>query len=999
GDDELEPGFDADPQSLAHTYVNEADPDLFPDSCYTATLTVKDKDGGEGTDSLCVQVLNQAPLLPESLPDLEAVEGTPFSFATDALDPGVLDTLTYTVSWGDESDPAELVVPPAERNGDVSVTHVYRQHGTRVVRVEVEDDGRPEPGSDARWFSVQVRNDRPIIVVPSDPVQLTFYHGVENCVPVVVRDRGLEDPATCAAVGNLPANAFLLLSSEPREGDPELGEFEKLACRLCWVPAEEQIGQTYQLRVRVTDDVAEDAAEQGYEVRVEKSDADEDGCPDTFELQHDCMDPEVKDCSDDHDGDRLFTLDEYRRGTDPCDPNLPTAPSLAAPADGVEITTFTPTLLVNNAEDADVGVLYNLVELRDLDPLRYWFQVGQGLAGDDPQIAATNAPVGFSPSGNLQNQCALLTTEGALQTSWTVPESTEAQTYLVENEEYEWRARACDGFGFSPWAGGTFFVNTLEEPPMVPVALAPVDGVEDLRLPLEFVWTCSQDPDRDAVSYRVEFSARGGGSLAKMVVTGCHDDEQEKRWTVDAGLLDDDKPLCWQVIAVDEHGTESEPSAARCLLLNGDNRAPVAPTLLAPAPSAFPETTSWIGGADVTEIATARPTFRFTAPASPDPDGNEVTWAIEVDTEAGYASENLVTTGLTAADRLVVLPGAEGSWTPTVDLLDDTLYRWRVRGFDLQGAGAAAEGAFFVNLTNDPCQVAAPLRPLAPDLNPATMLPVLAGQPGSDPDHDVVSYDFQVAVDEGFAELIAETPPDGISQAEGEEVSWTVDTQLVNRQPHWWRYRCCDLDAAAAEGEGEGEGEGEEAGTGRLCGDWSPAVAFVPTASNQCPTGIAVLLPEDAAQFVRADVVELKVQNPTDPDFGTELKIVFEVYLGEAFLEAERLVQASVELGTDGTTSYFFERPVAEEETGLLNQYSQPTLYWRARADDGEDNCSSEWTASRSFLSVGEEKPKKEEEGCCPLAVGGRQLPGTIWPLWLLVIGGLLVLRAGRRRR
>ncbi|MDY0061427.1 MAG: Ig-like domain-containing protein, partial [Myxococcota bacterium] len=59
GDGEQEPGFDADPQSLAHTYVNEADPDLFPDSCYTATLTVKDKDGGEGTDSLCVQVLNQ----------------------------------------------------------------------------------------------------------------------------------------------------------------------------------------------------------------------------------------------------------------------------------------------------------------------------------------------------------------------------------------------------------------------------------------------------------------------------------------------------------------------------------------------------------------------------------------------------------------------------------------------------------------------------------------------------------------------------------------------------------------------------------------------------------------------------------------------------------------------------------------------------------------------------------------------------------------------------
>ena len=62
-------------------------------------------------------------------------------------------------------------------------------------------------------------------------------------------------------------------------------------------------------------------------------------------------------------------------------------------------------------------------------------------------------------------------------------------------------------------------------------------GVEDLRLPLEFVWTCSQDPDRDAVSYRVAFSARGGGSLAKMVVPGCRDDETGPRWTVADGLL------------------------------------------------------------------------------------------------------------------------------------------------------------------------------------------------------------------------------------------------------------------------------------------------------------------------------------------------------------------------------------------------------------------------------------------------------------------------------
>jgi hypothetical protein len=106
----------------------------------------------------------------------------------------------------------------------------------------------------------------------------------------------------------------------------------------------------------------------------------------------------------------------------------PTAPSLNAPANGIDVLTFTPDLIVNNASDPND------------DKITYQFE----LYGDATMtnIVVTSPGVSSQESG---------------VTAWTVP------FQLTENQTYYWRARAWWLYG--PWSTTASQVNTVNEPP------------------------------------------------------------------------------------------------------------------------------------------------------------------------------------------------------------------------------------------------------------------------------------------------------------------------------------------------------------------------------------------------------------------------------------------------------------------------------------------------------------------------------------------------------
>jgi hypothetical protein len=142
----------------------------------------------------------------------------------------------------------------------------------------------------------------------------------------------------------------------------------------------------------------------------------------------------------------------------------PSVPVPLRPEDGAEVATLTPELAVGGASDPEG------------DPVSYLFEVDVVASFDSPALQA-------SPE-----------LPGATEVGW-IPEP------LSDNTLHYWRAAAGDGNTLSPWVVGSFFVNLANDPPGVPVPLAPADGqVVTTATPTLRVRN-ADDLDRDVLSY------------------------------------------------------------------------------------------------------------------------------------------------------------------------------------------------------------------------------------------------------------------------------------------------------------------------------------------------------------------------------------------------------------------------------------------------------------------------------------------------------------------
>jgi hypothetical protein len=100
---------------------------------------VTDGKNNKVVDLALITVENAAPVLsvPETYScfEKEPVSIEPITF----LDPGVRDTHTATILWGDGSQSAGII-EETNGSGTIKSTHVYTQPGTYEVVVEVVDD-------------------------------------------------------------------------------------------------------------------------------------------------------------------------------------------------------------------------------------------------------------------------------------------------------------------------------------------------------------------------------------------------------------------------------------------------------------------------------------------------------------------------------------------------------------------------------------------------------------------------------------------------------------------------------------------------------------------------------------------------------------------------------------------------------------------------------------------------------------------------------------------
>lgn len=123
---------------------------------HVVRLRVRDDAGGEDVDLATVDVSNEPPAVvaPSAL---ASVEGQVLALSGASVsDPGLDDTLTATVSWGD-GGPAE---PAGISSGELVAQHLFRDEGTFAVDICVNDgDG----GQGCAVSSAAVENAAPVI--------------------------------------------------------------------------------------------------------------------------------------------------------------------------------------------------------------------------------------------------------------------------------------------------------------------------------------------------------------------------------------------------------------------------------------------------------------------------------------------------------------------------------------------------------------------------------------------------------------------------------------------------------------------------------------------------------------------------------------------------------------------------------------------------------------------------------------------------------------------
>ncbi|MEW6054879.1 MAG: CARDB domain-containing protein [Nitrospirota bacterium] len=286
-----------------------------------------------------------------------------------------------------------------------------------------------------------------------------------------------------------------------------------------------------------------------------------------------------------------------------------------------------------------------------------------------------------------------------------------------------------------------------------------------------------------------------------------------------------------------------------------------------------------------------------------DPNDDDLIYEFEL-----YADSGLTT--LIAASEAIEEGVHITSWPVPVALQENRTYSWRARAYDGLLYGEWMLPAMFrVNLVNEP--------PTAPTLSaPAdatevdTGTPVLVVNNASDPDSAGLTYNFEVALDPDFTNIV--TSQIGIFEGEG-TTSWQVPVTLNENTSYYWRAQADDW---------------------LIEGPWMVTASFFVNTANDAPTAPSVLSPGNATELP-ALAVDITVINGTDADYDP-LGYVFEIDTVQTFDSPNLIRSATIPEGT-GTTTWHV--------AGLTDNARH---YVRAKATDGL--AESPWSEVTAFF-------------------------------------------------
>jgi hypothetical protein len=180
-----------------------------------------------------------------------------------------------------------------------------------------------------------------------------------------------------------------------------------------------------------------------------------------------------------------------------------------------------------------------------------------------------------------------------------------------------------------------------------------------------------------------------------------------------------------------------------------------------------------------------------------------------------------------------------------------------------------------------------------------TFTPTLTVYNTTDPDDDVLRYQFEVHRNPGLTTLVAATSPAGVAEGPGDFTSWEVEASppLQEGVVYYWQARAVD--------------------PGNLASPWSPTGSFLVATGNAPPASPTLVAPANASTVaeLRPALTLLAV---TDPDGDP---VVYDW-----------------DLATDGSFAKILDGGVDAAGPGfaLAPDLTEDSRYcWRARADDG----------------------------------------------------------------